>query len=141
VPPGTPQATGGAHNDHNGETLLPVPFRKATTSHGSKDSELDWERWEGAEASNTLDAGSNDTANGITVDALERSTDRGVRIVQQLAVRRLTPLECLRLQGLPDDWLDDLGLADSVKYRMVGNSVAVPCVEWLARRMLRSMGH
>jgi DNA (cytosine-5)-methyltransferase 1 len=57
--------------------------------------------------------------------------------LQALAVRRLTPLETLRLQGLPDDWLDGLGLADSVKYRMVGNAVAVPCVEWIARRMIK----
>lgn len=46
-------------------------------------------------------------------------------------VRRLTPLECLRLQGLPDDWLDGLGLSDSAKYRMIGDSVAIPCVEFV----------
>lgn len=50
-------------------------------------------------------------------------------------VRRLMPVECQRLQGLPDDWFDGLNLSDSAKYRMCGNSVAVPCVEWIARRM------
>lgn len=54
---------------------------------------------------------------------------------QTTAVRRLTPKECSRLQGFPDDWLDGLGLADSAKYRMLGNAVAVPCVEWLVRRL------
>jgi DNA (cytosine-5)-methyltransferase 1 len=51
-------------------------------------------------------------------------------------VRRLMPVECQRLQGLPDDWLDGLGLSNSAKYRMCGNSVAVPCVEWIARRIV-----
>lgn len=51
-------------------------------------------------------------------------------------VRRLTPCECLRLQGLPDDWLDlDPPLSDSAKYRAIGNSVAVPVVEWIGRRI------
>lgn len=55
---------------------------------------------------------------------------------QGMAVRRLMPVECLRLMGLPDDWLDVIpALSDSVKYRLVGNSVAVPCVEWIARRL------
>lgn len=52
-------------------------------------------------------------------------------------VRRLTPLECLRLQGFPDDWLNlDPPLSDSVKYRMTGNAVAVPVIEWIGRRIM-----
>jgi site-specific DNA-cytosine methylase len=43
--------------------------------------------------------------------------------------------------AFPDDWLDDLGLADSVKYRMCGNSVVVNVVEWLARRIIASSSH
>ncbi len=55
-------------------------------------------------------------------------------------VRRLTPVECLRLQGFPDSWLDDCGLSDSSKYRLIGNSVARPCVEWIGRRIVESNG-
>ena len=44
------------------------------------------------------------------------------------AVRRLTPLECLRLQGFPDWWLDIEGMSDTQKYRAIGDSVAIPCV-------------
>jgi DNA (cytosine-5)-methyltransferase 1 len=52
------------------------------------------------------------------------------------SVRRLTPVECLRLQGAPDDWLDlEPLLSDSAKYRLIGNAVAVPVVEWIARRL------
>jgi len=49
-------------------------------------------------------------------------------------VRRLTPLECERLQGLPDGWTEPAG-SDSARYRCIGNSVAEPCVEWITRRM------
>lgn len=50
-------------------------------------------------------------------------------------VRRLTPLECERLQGYPDGWTDN-GQADSARYRQLGNSVAVPCVQWIAERLI-----
>jgi DNA (cytosine-5)-methyltransferase 1 len=50
-------------------------------------------------------------------------------------VRRLTPRECERLQGFPDDWTLAVPLKDSVRYRLIGNSVAVPCVAWVARRL------
>ena len=50
-------------------------------------------------------------------------------------VRRLTPLECLRLQGFPDYWLDIEGMSDTQKYKAVGNSVAIPCVRWIMRRI------
>ena len=49
-------------------------------------------------------------------------------------VRRLTPLECERLQGFPDDWT--AGQFDSGRYRMLGNAVAVPVVEWIAKRLV-----
>lgn len=46
-------------------------------------------------------------------------------------VRRLTPVECLRLQGYPDWWLDIEGMSDTQKYKAIGNSVAIPCVEFV----------
>jgi site-specific DNA-cytosine methylase len=56
-------------------------------------------------------------------------------------VRRLTPLECLRLQGFDDDWLDDVRVAgkpltDSDRLRMIGNSWPVPVAAWLLERLL-----
>ena len=47
----------------------------------------------------------------------------------QNRVRRLTPLECERLQGFPDRWTDIPGASDTARYKALGNSVAVPCVE------------
>lgn len=53
---------------------------------------------------------------------------------QRSGVRRLTPRECERLQGFPDDWT--AGFSDSVRYRMLGNAVAVVCAEWIGRRLV-----
>lgn len=48
-----------------------------------------------------------------------------------LLIRRLTPLECERLQGFPDGWTDLPGASDSARYKALGNSVAIPCVEFV----------
>lgn len=66
-------------------------------------------------------------------------------IRQNMVVRRLTPLECTRLQGYPDgwvdigDWTDEKGKkhkdADSPKYKALGNSIALPFWDWMLRRM------
>lgn len=68
-------------------------------------------------------------------------------MVQNMVVRRLTPLECTRLQGYQDgwvdigDWTDEKGKkhkdADSPKYKALGNSIALPFWEWMLRRMAR----
>jgi len=50
-----------------------------------------------------------------------------------LLIRRLTPLECERLQGFPDHWTDLPGASDSARYQALGNSVAIPCVEFVLR--------
>ena len=48
-------------------------------------------------------------------------------------IRRLTPLECERLQGFPDGWTNIPEAADSARYKALGNSVAIPCVEYILR--------
>ncbi len=60
------------------------------------------------------------------------------------AVRRLTPRECERLQGFPDDWTrrlaDGTGQSDSARYRELGNAVAVPVAAWITRRLAAEAG-
>lgn len=56
------------------------------------------------------------------------------------AVRRLTPLECERLQGFPDGWTDvpnakGKPMSDSARYRMLGNAIAVPVFRWVLERV------
>lgn len=65
--------------------------------------------------------------------------------VQNMMARRLTPLECERLQGYPDgwtdigEWIDDNGKkhqsSDSSRYKALGNSIALPFWFWLLRRI------
>ena len=56
-----------------------------------------------------------------------------------MAVRRLTPRECCRLQGFPDDYLDityrGKPAADGPKYKALGNSMAVPVMAWIGKRI------
>lgn len=64
-----------------------------------------------------------------------------------MVVRRLTPLECERLQGYPDkwtdigEWVDSKGKihkeADTPRYKALGNSIALPFWEWMAKRMVK----
>ena len=88
-------------------------------------------------------------------DASENGTGRGAPLVAaKVGVRRLTPLECERLQGFPDGWtacirpedfealyLDgeyysQQELSDSARYRLLGNAVTVNVAEWLGRRIV-----
>ncbi|KKK59952.1 hypothetical protein LCGC14_3029210, partial [marine sediment metagenome] len=64
------------------------------------------------------------------------NTSRGPNLaVHQMAVRRLTPLECERLQGFPDGYTDIPGASDSGRYKALGNSMAVPVMRWLGNRL------
>ena len=61
-------------------------------------------------------------------------------IAQQMAVRRLTPVECERLQGFPDNytniaWRGKPESPDSLRYKAMGNSMAVPCMKWIGERV------
>jgi len=59
--------------------------------------------------------------------------DNGDVRATESVVRRLTPVECERLQGFPDDWTD--GQADSHRYKQMGNAVTVNVVEWIGKRL------
>lgn len=54
-------------------------------------------------------------------------------------IRRLTPLECERLQGFPDGWTDIPGASDSARYKALGNSVAIPCVKFIMSRIAAAL--
>lgn len=66
-------------------------------------------------------------------------TNQVPTIVKDGRVRKLTPLECERLQGFPDGWTDVIfrgkPAADAHRYRALGNSMAVPVMRWIGRRM------
>ena len=116
-------------------------------------SDTDDETWKRGEVSPTLNAMDNTGETRATVlvafshtQGLDcqpselltptlRKGGQGMGICDELTqVRRLTPVECERLQGFPDNWTD--GQADSARYRQMGNAVAVPVVEWIMRRLV-----
>ena len=87
-----------------------------------------------------------ESSTGSTCSArdFKDSTDLAIT---HMVVRRLTPMECERLQGFPDhwtdigEWIDEKGKkhkdADSPRYKALGNSIALPFWDWMLRRMAR----
>jgi DNA (cytosine-5)-methyltransferase 1 len=65
-------------------------------------------------------------------------------VIPNMAVRRLTPVECERLQGFPDNytnipWRKQPESPDGPRYKALGNSWAVPVVKWIGERIERSL--
>ena len=111
----------GRENRQAGSThLVAQAFRKSKRAQTANDDET----W--------VDDGLANTLNGFdTGDA--RTTHA---VATPMVVRRLTPVECERLQGFPDGWTDigtDKPTADSHRYKQLGNAVTVNVAEWIAR--------
>ncbi len=77
-----------------------------------------------------------------TVATLKHSPKQGdtsPHVANGMQARRLTPKECARLQGVPDNHLDILHngkpLSDNKKYKLLGNGFAVPVVAWIGKRI------
>jgi DNA (cytosine-5)-methyltransferase 1 len=71
---------------------------------------------------------------GDTHHTLRAGTKQSTGVIMESNVRRLTPVECERLQGFPDDWT--VGQSDSTRYKQMGNAVAVPVVEWIVQNIV-----
>jgi DNA (cytosine-5)-methyltransferase 1 len=140
--------------DAESETLIPIggsfdrpiPIQNATRGEDQNGLGV------GGEVMFTLDQASQHAVAAVAFD--ERQSDvvqygeksgpldtdgHSVAIHSGMAVRRLTPRECCRLQGFPDDYLDityrGKPAADGPKYRALGNSMAVPCMAWIGKRI------
>ena len=83
--------------------------------------------------------------NGVVSTQSARQHKEATDLVCQKAeayaylIRRLTPLECERLQGFPDGWTDIPDASDSARYKALGNSVAIPCVEFIMGRIAAAL--
>jgi site-specific DNA-cytosine methylase len=145
---GTKQSTG---------VMVPQAFRKAARAQSSEDAES-WVEDGQANTLNVFDVGDTRTTHAI-VEPTEQMVDFGrtsdrIRInaetaatlqaggggaasglyMQQYGVRRLTPVECERLQSFPDGWTEPAG-SDSARYKAMGNAVTVNVVRWILSRM------
>jgi DNA (cytosine-5)-methyltransferase 1 len=86
----------------------------------------------------SINAGGNERASGAFSEELSPTLNVGQRTGVQggVHVRRLTPRECERLQGFPDDYTLIPGrTADGPRYKALGNSMAVPVMRWIGKRI------
>ena len=63
----------------------------------------------------------------------------GLSIVGAFGVRRLLPVECEKLQGFSPGWTALPGAADGTRYRALGNSMAVPVISWIGKRIMAAL--
>ena len=83
-----------------------------------------------------------DKAVTLTTATGQGGANTGPSVIEKIIrwiVRRLTPTECERLQGFPDGWTDIPGASDSARYKALGNSVAIPCVEFIMGRITAAL--
>jgi DNA (cytosine-5)-methyltransferase 1 len=78
-----------------------------------------------------------------TINTNSNANGRNTPLVQTaMHVRRLTPVECERLQGFPDGWTDirpgGKDTPDSPRYKALGNSMAVPVMRWIGERIAKA---
>jgi len=82
------------------------------------------------------------SVNGSITSSAAHKTESNNVVRQQYAVRRLTPLECERLQGLPDNYTYLPGVkccSDSARYKALGNGMAQPCCDFVLRRIVEAV--
>lgn len=87
------------------------------------------------------DGGSHaEAADLVSIRAASGGSSRSY-IADEIGVRRLTPIECERAQGFPDDWTYVPGMrcSDSRRYSAMGDAVTVPVIEWIGGRLLRAI--
>lgn len=90
----------------------------------------------------TLCLGRNNGQENILFDVTRHSDVHCVAIAGNTIVRKLTPVECERLRGFPDDWTkvpyrgkSADACPDSPRYKAIGNSMAVPVMRWIGKRL------
>jgi site-specific DNA-cytosine methylase len=116
-----------SHTELDGHgAYIPVPFTKSKRAQSNTDDET-WVEGDVAPTQNIFDSG---------------DTRATTAVVQSMSVRRLTPIECERLQGFPDNytsipWKNKSAdeCPDGPRYRALGNSMAVNCMEWIGERI------
>lgn len=134
----------------NGQTLFqPQAFRKSRRAQSNTDDET-WVDDGGANTLNVFDVGDtrtthaivepqsfdemNFTTDGDTHHVLRAGTKQSTGAITEYGVRRLTPVECERLQSFPDGWTEPAG-SDSARYKAMGNAVTVNVVRWILGRL------
>jgi DNA (cytosine-5)-methyltransferase 1 len=125
--------------DGDGATLVPIVFKENMSTPSWA-----WEQTEKLQAENHAAVAmcNSDTIGTIRSNTRNNSspkTEAAMHVMHGMAVRRLTPRECERLQGFPDGYTDvtyrKKPAADGPRYRALGNSMAVPVMAWIGKRI------
>ena len=116
--------------DSGAHSAIAEDLAPTLTAHEGKSASYVFSEQNSARAGLSLDADTSPTL----------STTKQPSVSAQNVVRRLTPTECERLQGFPDGWTDVLyrgkeHAPDSPRYKALGNSMAVPVMAWIGRRI------
>ncbi len=139
------------HGTHQ-QTFVATPFTKAKRAQTDTDDES-WVPGDVAPTQSCFDQGDvrattivacgcDDTAGTLRSNTRNNSdprTEAAMHVMHGMAVRRLTPKECERLQGFPDGYTDvtyrKKPAADGPRYKALGNSMAVPVMAWIGKRI------
>lgn len=128
----------GRQNRQRGDTNLvafhnrqdPDPSGEITHPLGAKDNGMGI-AWEMSHPDDPV------RESGDVAPTLQHRMGTGDNQVPLIGVRRLTPLECERLQGFPDEWTNVDEMSDTQRYKQMGNAVCVPVVRWIADRIIK----
>jgi len=140
-----------------GDNQVAAAYRKSRRAQSTNDYET-WVDDGKANTINTFDVGDVRTTHAVAVDVYNQAIDgnttatlteacggtntSGPKLMSNMAVRRLTPIECERLQGFPDNYTmipwrkkpaEDC--PDGPRYKAMGNSMAVPVMNWIGKRI------
>lgn len=136
-------ADGGSHWDNSGNAHPTLNQSHNTGGIGASNQEIFSQRGAGLVPSAVAVRTANTSSNGWGVNthtAYTLDSANGQAVSYAGAVRRLTPTECERLQGLPDGHTlvpyRGKPATDGPRYKAIGNSKAVPVVRWVGRRVL-----
>lgn len=147
-------AFGEYSDDGTASTMKARDYKDATdlavmTVHGTQDPDTNTELahtlgrnqgQENAVAYGVRTANTSSNGWGIQEEVTHTlDTAQGIAVSHHMAVRRLTPVECERLQGFPDGHTDvpyrGNPAADGPRYKAIGNSMAVPVMRWIGERI------
>jgi DNA (cytosine-5)-methyltransferase 1 len=143
----TARGAGGQNHDPETSNLLPISFSGCDDGMDTQINVTPTMRVAGNSQGNLAVAVGTDLYNGnITGDVAatmgtpgSSSNASGPTVMQSMAVRRLTPVECERLQGFSDNYTDikskNKPTPDGPRYKALGNSMAVPVMAWIGQRI------
>jgi DNA (cytosine-5)-methyltransferase 1 len=135
-------ASSDGDGDGDGAILIPMAYRTAGDGSVYAEDNITAPLTTGTDPNANIIAGAmpRDVYSGGMSGRVDMAMQGYTQVTPQMRVRRLTPRECERLQGFPDDYTDIYvnrkhGTPDGPRYKALGNSMAVPVIKWIGERI------